>query len=532
MAFPERYAGFPFEEPQHIQMVNTGRNGCLFAISFNHGHVYAVWKGTFQVASCWSGVSSINVDYFVGCGTDQMLLVFGSQSPPVGPVDQYLITDLCGTTYSHGQESSEGRNTSDTAQENYLLTIEALQARLPIGLTSHQDLQRCEGEGSTPVSPSPHRCGLRKRTRSYPDRAVDKLCHRVIEDRLIVDVKLTTERTMQASARRPRSSRPTAKRPGSPHPAPPHTKTPSPCSHPEPAAKRSRRDGASGACDTDRHRLAVTAVTDLTPLLTSGSVKCAVMLHYVHRQGSSGSPTAPLEVTQYEDRLCSLARGRLRRRGGRGLKRCREEWQRNSERCREEWQRNRERSREEWQRNRERSREEWQRYRERNREEWQRNREEWQRNREEWQRNRERSREEWQRNREEWQRNRERCREEWQRNRERCKEEWQRNRERSREEWQRNWERYREEWQRNRERCREEWQRNRERCREEWQRNRERCREEWQRNRERCREEWQMNRERCREEWQRNRERRRRRRRLSPLVGVERYRRLTQSLAQ
>lgn len=47
-----------------------------------------------------SDVSSLHVDDVVGCGTDQILLVFGSQSPPVGPVDQYLITDLCGTTYS------------------------------------------------------------------------------------------------------------------------------------------------------------------------------------------------------------------------------------------------------------------------------------------------------------------------------------------------------------------------------------------------------------------------------------------------
>lgn len=78
-----------------------------------------------------------------------------------------------------------------------------------------------------------------------------------------------------------------------PHTQPPHTKTPSPCSHPEPAAKISRRDGVNGACDTDTHRLAVTAVTDLTPLLTSGSVKCPIMLHYVHRQGSSASVTAP-----------------------------------------------------------------------------------------------------------------------------------------------------------------------------------------------------------------------------------------------
>lgn len=39
----------PFEQPESIQLVNTGRNGCLFVISFHQGHVCAIWKETFQV---------------------------------------------------------------------------------------------------------------------------------------------------------------------------------------------------------------------------------------------------------------------------------------------------------------------------------------------------------------------------------------------------------------------------------------------------------------------------------------------------
>lgn len=46
----------PFEQPENIQVVNTGRNGCLFVISFHQGHVYAVWKETFQV--CKNEVSA------------------------------------------------------------------------------------------------------------------------------------------------------------------------------------------------------------------------------------------------------------------------------------------------------------------------------------------------------------------------------------------------------------------------------------------------------------------------------------------
>ncbi|XP_041739199.1 Fanconi anemia group B protein [Coregonus clupeaformis] len=330
---PREVCLLPFEEPQHIQMVNTGRNGCLFAISFNHGHVCAVWKDTFQVASCWSGVSSLHVDDFLGCGTDQMLLVFGSQSPPVGPVDLFLITDLCGTTYSHGQESSEGQQASDTAQENYLLTVQALQSRLQSGLTLLQDLQRdvrvkervlrqsvqaltdmvsgrehiltqTEQEGLVSLwDDEPEDEAMHEKMQVMPvvpPPLVDKLWHRVIEDRLIVGVILTTESAISAESvtlsilrEGGRSRAPAVIQTHSQASWFPTPRPPSPCSHPEPAAKRSRRDYASASGARDTRRLAVTAVTDLTPLLTSGSVKCPIMLHYVHRQGSSASVTAP-----------------------------------------------------------------------------------------------------------------------------------------------------------------------------------------------------------------------------------------------
>ncbi|XP_071197248.1 Fanconi anemia group B protein-like isoform X2 [Salvelinus alpinus] len=333
---PREVCLLPFEEPQHIQMVNTGRNGCLFAIYFNDGQVCAVWKDTFQVASCWSGVSSLHVDDFLSCGTDQMLLVFGSQSPPVDPVDLFLITDLCGTTYSHGQESSEGQQASDTAQENYLLTVQALQSRLQSGLTLLQDFQsdvrvkervlrqsvqaltdlvsgrehiltQTEQEGLVSLwDDEPEDEAIHEKRQVMPvvpPPLVDNLWHRVIEDRLIVGVILSTESAISAESvtlsilrERGQSQTPAVIQTHSqaswfPTPSPSTPSPSSPYSHPEPAAKRSRRAGASGARAT--HRLAVTAVTDLTPLLTSGSVKCPIMLHYVHRQGSSASVTAP-----------------------------------------------------------------------------------------------------------------------------------------------------------------------------------------------------------------------------------------------
>lgn len=61
----------------------------------------------------------------------------------------------------------------------------------------------------------------------------------------------------------------------------------------EPAAKRSKQHNTGSPGDPNTCRLAVTAVTRLTPLLNSGCVKCYVMLHYVQRQDAFGLVSNP-----------------------------------------------------------------------------------------------------------------------------------------------------------------------------------------------------------------------------------------------
>lgn len=39
----------PFEQPNNIQIVDTGRSGSMFVVTFQQGHACAVWKETFQV---------------------------------------------------------------------------------------------------------------------------------------------------------------------------------------------------------------------------------------------------------------------------------------------------------------------------------------------------------------------------------------------------------------------------------------------------------------------------------------------------
>lgn len=65
---------------------------------------------------------------------------------------------------------------------------------------------------------------------------------------------------------------------------------------PEPAVKRSKQHNASRPNDLNTCRLAVTAVTGLTPLLNSGCVKCRVLLHYVQRQDAVALVSSPTPV--------------------------------------------------------------------------------------------------------------------------------------------------------------------------------------------------------------------------------------------
>lgn len=66
----------------------------------------------------------------------------------------------------------------------------------------------------------------------------------------------------------------------------------------EPETKRSKQHIAGSPGELNTCRLAVTAVTELTPLLNSGCVKCCVMLHYVQRQDAFSLVSNPTPVVR------------------------------------------------------------------------------------------------------------------------------------------------------------------------------------------------------------------------------------------
>uniref|UniRef100_A0A3Q2PZX7 FA complementation group B n=1 Tax=Fundulus heteroclitus TaxID=8078 RepID=A0A3Q2PZX7_FUNHE len=336
----------PFEQADDVQVVNTGRSGCLLLVLFKQGHVCAVWKETFQIACCWSEVSSAHVGDFLGCGTEQALLLFGGPGFSREPLEKFLITDLCGISYSSGQDS-EAPKTSLPPQENSLFTLQALESRLQSGLNVLQELEREVRvkdrvlqqsiqvlaemlSGREAVLSQPEQEGLvalwdsdegsdgetlddkmheTPATSSKPK--ADKLWHRITGDQLVVGLILSAESGLPASGvslsllTEPGQSSPAVIQSRSqvfwlPARGPPTPTLPASSSgraFSEPAAKRSKRRVAGD--DPEARRLAVTAATELAPLLTSGCVKCRAMLHYAEEGEALVPESRPATAVQH-----------------------------------------------------------------------------------------------------------------------------------------------------------------------------------------------------------------------------------------
>ncbi|XP_053733904.1 Fanconi anemia group B protein isoform X2 [Synchiropus splendidus] len=323
----------PFEQPEGLAEVHTGRNGLLIVVSFHHGNVCALWKETFQVAAQWSGVASVHVDDFLRCGTEQLLLLFKDGSSEGSSLDSFLITDLCGLSFS-GPDQEEGKPPLPTA-ENYCLTLRALESRLQSGVTRLEELQRDvrvkervlqqsvralvdaaaqreptltphQQEGLVPLWDSDDESmdeSSLEVTEDVPGEAakprVDKLWHRVHQDRLVVGVILSADTPLAAVTLSVVTATEASFAPAVIHTQvfrlPPDAPPP-PAPACQPPAKRSKRQASDAVEDLRSDRVAVTAVTSVAPLLTSDSVKCRVMLHYVQGPKAAALPNNPTPV--------------------------------------------------------------------------------------------------------------------------------------------------------------------------------------------------------------------------------------------
>ncbi|MBN3320496.1 FANCB protein, partial [Atractosteus spatula] len=93
------------------------------------------------VASRWEGVSALHVDDFVGCGNDQILLVFENHTTADDVLRDFRLTDLGAIAYTSSVDTCEDLNADGAVQENYHIFVQALETRLQCGLSSVQNIQ-------------------------------------------------------------------------------------------------------------------------------------------------------------------------------------------------------------------------------------------------------------------------------------------------------------------------------------------------------------------------------------------------------
>nr|XP_005015241.3 Fanconi anemia group B protein [Anas platyrhynchos] len=229
---PKGVCELPYEKPWSIKTAVTSGNHLLFIVSFASGNVCVVRSENLQVASKWQKVKSVLVDDFVGCGTDQLLLLFKDDSS-TDLLSTFKITDLGKVNYESGINYKDDVPAAEGLQENGLLTIQALEKRLQAGLSSVRELQQHLGlkkrvliescralidlvEERSHILPAAKKEGLvslwddvenpphslskeASSTSKVPDHFIEKLWQRVVGESLVVGVKLTESFSLSLS---------------------------------------------------------------------------------------------------------------------------------------------------------------------------------------------------------------------------------------------------------------------------------------------------------------------------------------------
>uniref|UniRef100_A0A8D2J2R4 FA complementation group B n=1 Tax=Varanus komodoensis TaxID=61221 RepID=A0A8D2J2R4_VARKO len=221
---PKDIQQLQFEKPCSVQIATVEGNNQLVVVAFTSGDVCAIWKHNLQVACFWKNVRSVLVDDFAGVGTEQILILLKT-----GSVSESLNTFQV-TDFGKGNTSYEDDSSSEVLQENRFLTIKALEGRLQAGFASVRELQQhlrlkekvlmqsCDAlidivqdqKHSLPRAVKDGLVALWDETEKTfdndistpskdPEHLIEEVWYRVVEDNLIVGVKLMEAFEMMVS---------------------------------------------------------------------------------------------------------------------------------------------------------------------------------------------------------------------------------------------------------------------------------------------------------------------------------------------
>ncbi|XP_077336348.1 Fanconi anemia group B protein [Lithobates pipiens] len=218
---PKRVLKIPTENPSMLQVAYTSQAHTLCILSFASGDVCAIRRDELQITATWQHVGRTLVDDFVGSGSDQILLLF--EDDPLHPAGQqaFRLTDCAEINYP--VDTRDEKITESQYHENHLLMVQTLEARLQAGLLSLEEMENhlqiqdrvlqssCEafinmslGKETTVHSAEEENLvslwndteksnypSAEKHSSSVdPEKVVEKVWHRVVDDFLVIGVKV------------------------------------------------------------------------------------------------------------------------------------------------------------------------------------------------------------------------------------------------------------------------------------------------------------------------------------------------------
>ncbi|XP_043556493.1 Fanconi anemia group B protein [Chiloscyllium plagiosum] len=355
---PKNVCQLPFDESHKIKVVTTGRENCFFLVSSKAGRVCAVSKESWQVVAVWQEIWTVQLDDFLGIGTEQILLLPSAACTIEDCFKSFVLTDL--GEFNHnvnsGHAEDNGTQPYDKGHVNYYHTVQALEARLQLGLASLEELQQLlrakervllqstkaltsliEGKQSTlpqaeeeglvslwneeqlDLRPLVEQACPTSQVLNYP---VQKIWQRIVDSSWIVGIQLsesvslnfdylslslvmdhdfTAAPVIQSQSKVLKVSRSPVLASFHQYPSEPPLKKPRLEMQDIHALRSSHKEDPCFRTYKD-HTQTITVVTDLSPLLIYNNIHCCVLLH-----GTMG----PIQKTESTNREKIISCGRV-----------------------------------------------------------------------------------------------------------------------------------------------------------------------------------------------------------------------------
>uniref|UniRef100_A0A9L0IGL0 FA complementation group B n=1 Tax=Equus asinus TaxID=9793 RepID=A0A9L0IGL0_EQUAS len=191
---PKSVCQLPFGDPCAVQLMDSTGGDLLFVVSFRSNDACAVWEKNFQVAAKWQKVSLVLIDDFIGIGTEQVLLLF-KDSLNSDSLSSFKITNLRSINYSVGFISIQELQRHLLLKEkmiskSYKALINLVQGKDDSTSSAEEEcLFTLCGEEENPVHTFDE-----KLSDNFQDseQLVEKIWYRVVDDSLVVGVKITS----------------------------------------------------------------------------------------------------------------------------------------------------------------------------------------------------------------------------------------------------------------------------------------------------------------------------------------------------